>query len=64
LNAANEIAVSAFLSGKLGFMQIPKSSIIHCRMKPLLKIRDWKIWKYQNAQARITSQSFIKKFTK
>ena len=64
LNAANEIAVSAFLSGKLGFMQIPEVVDHTLQNETFIKDPGLEDLEISDAQARITSQSFIKKFTK
>ena len=59
MNAANEVAVSAFLSGKIGFLQIPE--VVEYAMGKVAFITDPGIEELEisNKQSRVTSGKFI-----
>ena len=59
MNAANEVAVSAFLSGKIGFLQIPE--VVEYAMGEVIFITDPGIGELEisDKQARVTSGKFI-----
>jgi len=59
MNAANEVAVSAFLSGKIGFMQIPE--VVEYTMGEVTFITDPGIGELEisDKQARVASGKFI-----
>ena len=64
MNAANEVAVSAFLSGKIGFMQIPE--VVESTMGEVAFITDPGIGELEisDKQARVASDKFIKNSVK
>jgi 1-deoxy-D-xylulose-5-phosphate reductoisomerase len=59
MNAANEVAVSAFLSGKIGFLQIPE--VVEYAMGKVAFITDPGIEELEisDKQSRVTSGKFI-----
>ena len=64
LNAANEVAVSAFLSEKIGFMQIPE--VVEYTMEKDHFIADPELedLEFSDRQARVTSGEYINKQVK
>ena len=64
LNAANEEAVSAFLSGKIGFMQIPEAVEYTMGENPFIADPGLEDLEISDKQARETSGKFIYKHSK
>ena len=64
LNAANEVAVSAFLSEKIGFMQIP--DVVEYTMEKDHFIADPGLedLEFSDMQSRVTSGEYINKHVK
>jgi 1-deoxy-D-xylulose-5-phosphate reductoisomerase len=61
LNAANEVAVNAFLKGSLGFMQMPEiveHSLENCKFKAS---PDLESLEESDRDARIIAQNYIDK---
>ena len=64
LNASNEVAVSAFLSGKIGFMQIPEVVEFAMGKDPFIANPGLEDLEISDKQARETSGKFINKHVK
>jgi len=64
LNAANEVAVSAFLSGKIGFMQIPEVVEYTMGEDPFIANPGLEDLELSDKHARETSGNFIYKHAK
>jgi 1-deoxy-D-xylulose-5-phosphate reductoisomerase len=64
LNAANEVAVSAFLSGKIGFLQIPEVVEYTMGEDPFMADPGLEDLEISDRQARKTSARFINKHVK
>ncbi len=64
MNAANEIAVSAFLSDQIGFMQIPEVVDHTLQKETFIKNPGLEDLEMSDTHARITSKNFIKKLAK
>jgi 1-deoxy-D-xylulose-5-phosphate reductoisomerase len=64
LNAANEVAVSAFLSGKIGFMQIPEVVEYAMEEDPFIANPGLEDLELSDKHARETSGNFIYKHAK
>lgn len=64
LNAANEIAVNAFLTEKIGFMQMPDVVEYTLENSPCSPFHDLVQLEIADAQARVTALNFINKLHK
>ena len=64
LNAANEMAVAAFLTGKINFMQIPEVVEYTLGKESFIKDPGLDELEFCDSKARETSSGFINKLTR